>query len=183
MWVEAIYWATADGTAIANTVTETIIFPNVTFPANYFQDGRAFRIYAMGRYSTTGTPTLVFSARWGGVSGTLLAKTTTITGGSGITNAIWELWLVIQCRSNGATGTLFVAGWARLGSGLTTPAVGSATAAPGESAFSAAASQITPAAVTCDLTADTAFSLTGTWSAASSSDTLTGHVYIGEALN
>lgn len=182
-WEELIAWATADGTAIANTTTEAIIFPNVTIPANYMQDGRKLRIHAAGRYSTTATPTLIFMLRWGGVTGTVLAQSTTITGGSTITNAIWELDLEIQTRSNGSAGTLFVMGRAALGSGLTTPAVGSATAAPGFSMMGSAASQITPAAVTVDLTADTALSLTADWSAASASNTLTGHLYTIESQN
>jgi hypothetical protein len=40
-----------------------------------------------------------------------------------------------------------------------------------------------PAAVTVDLTADTALSLTADWSAASASNTLTGMFYTIEALN
>jgi len=180
---ETLSWATADGTAVANTTTETILFPNLTIPANYLQDGRVLRVTAYGRYSTTGTPTLVFKLRWGGVSGTVITQSTTITGGSTITNALWKEEAFVQVRSNGATGTVFSVGEAFLGSGLTTPAVGSATAAPGFSLMGSAASQITPAAVTVDLTADTAFSLTGTWSAASASNTITGHVYVIEAMN
>jgi len=34
-WQEALWWAVTDGTAVANTTTETIVFPNVTVPANY----------------------------------------------------------------------------------------------------------------------------------------------------
>ena len=182
-WEELIQWAVADGTAIANSTTETILFPNVTIPANYMADGRAMRITAIGRYSTTGTPTIVFALRWGGVSGTVLCQSTTITGGSTITNAIWWLELMAVTRLNGATGTLFVTGLSLLGSGLTTPAVGSATGAPGLSLLGSAASQITPAAVTVDLTADTSLSLTGKWSAASASNTMTGHQYFIESLN
>lgn len=183
LFEECIVWSVADGTAVANTTTETILFPNVTIPANYMQDGRALKLTAYGKYSTTGTPTMVFSIRWGGAAGTLLAKSTTITGGSGITNAMWMTEAWIQTRTNGATGTLFIHGLSALGSGLTTPAVGSATAAPGFSFLSSAASQITPAAVTVDLTADTALSLTGTWSAASASNTTTGNHYYLESLN
>lgn len=182
-WEEALAWATADGTPVANTTTETIIFPDVTIPANYMQDGRTLRLHAYGRYSTTGTPTLVFALRWGGVAGTVLCQSTTITGGSGITNAIWGVVATLQVRTNGATGTIFAIGEAVLGSGLTTPAVGSATAGDGFSFMGSAASQITPAAVTVDLTTDKLLSLTADWSAASASNTLTGHIYTIESLN
>jgi hypothetical protein len=40
-----------------------------------------------------------------------------------------------------------------------------------------------PAAVTCNLTADTALSVTADWSANSASNTLTGMIYTLEALN
>jgi len=43
-WNETLAWATADGTAVHTTTTETILFPNVTIPANYMQDGRALRL-------------------------------------------------------------------------------------------------------------------------------------------
>lgn len=172
-WCETLAWATSDGTAVANTTTETIIFPNVTIPANYMQDGRVLRMRAFGKLSTTGTPTITFAIRWGGVSGTILATTEAITMGSGVTNVNWALEAILQTRSNGATGTLFVMGEV----GIHTATGTVAANVFGVSGFDA------PAAVTVDLTADTALSLTADWSAASSSNTLTGHVYLIESLN
>lgn len=172
-WSEAIAWSTADGTAIANTTTESIIFPNLTIPANYMQDGRVLHGKAYGKLSTTGTPTIIFALRWGGVSGTLLATTEALTNGSGVTNVNWSLEFWIQTRSNGATGTLLAMGDAVLHT--------SATAVLhnvfGVSGYDA------PAAVTCDLTADTALSLTADWSAASASNTLTGVQYFLNSPN
>jgi len=172
-WSETIGWATADGTAIANTTTETIIFPNVTIPANYLQDGRVLRLKAFGKLSTTGTPTITFALRWGGVSGTLLATTEAITNGSGVSNVNWSIEVIVQVRSNGSSGSVFVMGDAVVHT--------SATAVThnvfGVSGYDA------PAAVSVDLTADTALSLTADWSAANASNTLTGHIYILEALN
>jgi hypothetical protein len=180
-WQEAVAWATADGTAIANTTTEAIIFPNITIPANYLQDGRVLRITAYGRHSTTGTPTLTFALRWGGVSGTVIAQSGALTAGSAVTSAPWKIELLLQTRSNGATGTVFVMGEAvawddAVGS------TGSATNAPGIAAMTSAGASV-PAAVTVDLTADTNLSLTADWSAASASNTLTGHIYVVESLN
>lgn len=170
-WNEAVAWAVASGTAIANTVTETIIFPNITIPANFLQDGRAIRIRAQGQHSTTGTPTLIFRLRWGGVSGTVIALSPTFTCGSGVSANVWDLDLLLQVRSNGSSGTVVVIGRAIV-NGATTPCqamcVGGAA---------------TPAATTVDLTADTALSITATWGTASSSNTLTGWNYIVEALN
>ena len=173
MWTELLAWATADGTAVANTTTETIIFPNVTIPANYMQDGRCLRMRAFGKLSTTGTPTITFTIRWGGVGGTVLAITEAITCASGAANTNWSVEAFIQTRSNGATGTLLVFGDVTVALTASTNTSG----VFGVSGFDA------PAAVTSDLTADTALSLTADWSAASASNTLTGMHYTVESLN
>ena len=180
-WSELIYWATADGTAIADSVTETIVFPNVTIPANYMADGRAMRVNAYGRLSTTGTPTVRFRLRWGGVSGTVLWDSGTITNGSGVSAALWSINLMMQTRANGSSGTLFVMGHTIIGSAAA-PTVGSATGAAALGVFGSAGDD-TPAAVTVNLTADTALSLTAQWGTQSASNTLTGHLYTGESLN
>ena len=170
---EALWWTVADGTAVANTTTETIIFPDVTIPANYMNDGRVLRIRAFGKLSTTGTPTITFAIRWGGVGGTLLATTEAITNGSGVTNVNWGLEALIQTRANGSSGSLFVMGEAEVHTSSTAVVAN----VFGVSGFDA------PAVVTANLTADTALSLTADWSAASASNTLTGHIYTGESLN
>ena len=180
-WQETLSWATADGTAIANTTTETIIFPNVTIPANYLQDGRVLRLVAYGRHSTTGTPTLTFRVRWGGVSGTVIAASGAITCGSAVTAAMWRVEVLIQVRSNGSTGTVFAVGEAEVAEDAANT-VGSATNSTAVGLMGSAG-VATPAVVTVDLSADTALSLTATWGTASASNTLTGHVYIIEGLN
>ena len=182
-WSETIAWATASGTAVNTTTTETILFPNVTIPANYMQDGRGLRIRANGQHSTAGssTVTLVFTLRWGGVAGTVITKTAAITQLISLTAAFWDLDIVVQTRSNGATGTLIGGGTARV-FGATAPTIGSATGAPAIAPFTAGG-QITPAVATVDLTADTALSLTVTHGASSASNTVTGLQYTIETLN
>lgn len=172
-WSEALAWAVSDGTAIANSTTETIIFPNVTIPANYMQDGRVLRYTTFGKLSTTATPTIIFATRWGGVSGSILANTEAITNGSAVTNVNWAYDGLIQTRANGATGSLFLMGTAD----VHTSATAVSRNVYGVSGYDA------PAAVTADLTADTALSITGKWSAASASNTLTGHIYVLESVN
>ena len=172
-WSETIAWATQDGTAVANTTTEAGIFPNITIPANFLQDGRVLRLKAYGKLSTTGTPTITFAIRIGGITGTLLATTEAITNGSGVTNANWSVEALIQARSNGATGSVFVMGEAS----VHTSATAIAANVFGVSGFDA------PASVTVDLTADAALALTADWSAASATNTLTGHLFVLEALN
>ena len=172
-WSETLAVATADGTPVANTITETILFPNVVLPSNYMQDGRTLRIRALGKLSTTGTPTMTFAFRWGGVAGTLLCTSQAITTGSGVTNANWALMAILQTRVNGATGSLVVMGEA----GIHTSATVVASNVIGSAGWQ------TPAPVTVDLASDTALSLTAKWSAASPSNTITGMIYTIEALN
>lgn len=180
-WSETIAWATADGTAVNTTTTETIVFPNITIPANYLQDGRAIRINAYGRFGSTGTPTQTWRLRWGGVAGTVLAASGAITVGSGITAGIWNLSAVIQTRTNGSSGSVYCIGEIVLGEDAA-PTQGTVTNYSCGS-FMGSAGVATPAAVTVDLTADTALSLTVTHGTSNAANTVTGHIYTIEALN
>ena len=144
-------------------------------------DGRLLRLIAFGRHSTTGTPTLTFRLRWGGVSGTVLAASGAMTAGSAVTNAIWKIELWLQTRINGASGSLFVMGEAGLAEDAAST-VGSATNARA-SDFMGSAGVAAPAAVTVDLTADAALSLSAQWGTANASNTLTGHIYFLASMN
>lgn len=183
-WQEAIFWATADGTAVNTTATETIIFPNVTIPANYMQDGRTLRIKVSGRWSNvvTAVPTIIWAVRWGGVAGTMLAQTPAIvTPAAATTSAPFSFEVVIQTRTNGATGSVFAFGEAIMGTGAA-PTFGT-VANYGVVVPMTSTGTTVPAAVTVDLTADTALSVTGKFSASNAANGFTGHVYIGESLN
>lgn len=179
-WQETLFVATTSGTAVANSTTETIIMPNFTVPANYMADSRCLRVKLIGQYSTTGTPTLTFAIRWGGVAGTLIAKTAAITLPT-ITAGVFEMDLLLQVRSNGSTGTILGNGVCRVYAGVA-PTVASATGNAAVTPMTAGGT-ITPATATVDFTADTALSITALWSAASSSNTLTGLHELIEALN
>ena len=181
-WSETIAWAVSSGTAVTNTTTETIIFPNITVPANYMQDGRALRIRCQGQWSTgTGPPTLIFGLRWGGVAGTMLAKTAACTLVASVTAAVWDLDIELQTRSNGSAGTIMALGTARVFAGV----AGTVASATGEGLVTpmTVAGVLAPAVATCDLTADTALSITATWSASSTSHTLTGLNYLIDSRN
>jgi hypothetical protein len=179
-WAETITWATSSGTAVANTTTETILFPNITIPANYMQDGRTLRLRVFGQYSTTATPTIIFTLRWGGAAGTVLCKTAAVTLPTA-TAATWDLDIILTTRSNGSTGTIMANGHASVFAGVA-PTVASSTGAAADTPLTAGG-VLTPAAVTVDLTADTALSITATWSAASASNTTTGLNYTIESMN
>jgi hypothetical protein len=187
-WSETITWAVASGTAVANTVTETILFPNVTIPANYMQDGRCLRLSGWGGYGTTSTPTLIFSVRWGGVSGTVLAKqaanvTTSGTGGGASMTAMFEFNIFIQTRTNGSSGKLMTNGGTVLyTSTLLTAGTVTNYGQPAPIA-SGSTGGTTPVEVTADLTADTALSLTVTWGTANSANSIQGHNYTIESMN
>lgn len=173
MWNETLAWATSDAAAIANSAAEAVAFPNVTIPANYMQDGRLLKMTAFGKLSTTGTPTITFRIRWGGVSGTVIALTEALTMGSGVATVNWSLEAYIQTRTNGASGTVIVFGVVKVHT-----AVGTVL----QNVFSVSGYDA-PAAVTVDLTADTALALTAQWSAADAANTLTGMQYALQSLN
>lgn len=187
-WQETLAWATSTGTAIANTGTETILIPNVTIPANYLQDGRALRIRAFGSYGTTATPTLQFRVRWGGVAGTVMAATTTVTctsatGGGASMTAMWSAEVIIQVRTNGSSGTAMTNGEVIL---YQTAAVTAATATTyGLAAPFASGSTggTTPATATCDFTADTALSFTAQWGTANAANSIQCLNYSIESFN
>lgn len=178
---EAILWVTASGVAVANSTTETILTPNVTVPANYLQGERNLEIVAMGVYSTTSAPTMTFSLRWGGVAGTVLTKSGALVGASSITSGLWNLYILMQTRSNGSTGTVMANGWAMLHT-ATAGTAGSATGAPAVGPMTVAG-QTVPAVATVDLTADTALALTITWGTASASNTIQLLNYSIRSLN
>lgn len=187
-WSETLAWATASGTAVANTVTETILFPNVTIPANYLQDGRAVRLTVYGSYGTTATPTLIFTLRWGGVAGTVIAKSSTVTttsavGGGASMTALWTFDAVIQTRSNGSSGTLMTNGLATLFTSTAGTAGTVTNYGMPMPLVSGSTGGTTPAVATVDLTADTALSLTATWGTANAANSIQGLNYYIEAMN
>jgi hypothetical protein len=181
-WNEGLVWTTADATAVANTTTETTLFSAPTIPANYLQDGRTLRLTAYGKYSTTGTPTMIFTLRYGtATGGVVICKTAACTTPTGVTNAMWAVNILLTVRSNGAAGTVMGNGTATVFAAV----AGTVASATGEALVTPMTNGgvVTPAAATCDLTADTALTLTLTWSAASASNTATGLNYMLESLN
>jgi hypothetical protein len=172
---------TASGTAIASSTTETILVPNTTVYANQMVAGTSLRLWAFGGYGTTGTPTLTFAVRWGGVSGTVLAKTGAITTGSAVgggasMTALFALDLTIQCRTAGSSGTFMTNGTLNLFS--------TGTAAGSEYPIvSGSTGGTTPATATVDTTADTALSLTALWGTSNAANSIQLHQMYIDSLN
>lgn len=174
LFVEPYAWVEADGTAVSNTTTETIIFPNISLPAGYLKAGRLMHLRAFGRLSAVSAATMRFRLRLGGVSGTLVWDSGVITTNSP-TAALWMVDVDLAVRASGASGSVYAMGQAIIGAAAA-PTVASATGAPGI-VLGGSAGDDTPAAVTVDLvTSALDLALTATWSAASASNTLTGHM-------
>lgn len=74
-WEEVLAVTVADGTQVLNTVTETVMTPDVTLPANYLYQGRMLKYTLWFSVSTVITTpgTITFRLRYGGVAGTVMA--------------------------------------------------------------------------------------------------------------
>ena len=179
LWTETI-WDNGgiNGAAVANTTTETILFPNATIPAWYLRDGRRFRITARGKISNVVTTpgNIDFKLRWGGVSGTILAQSSAIAlSATANTDAMFEIYIDLEVRGNGPSGSVLAIGEAYCAN--------LATLVPMMMGSAGGASGNTPAAVTVALDADTAISLTAHFSIANASNSITGMIFYIEALN
>lgn len=187
-WAETLTWATASGTAIATSTTETILFPNVTIPANYLQDGRGLHLVMYGAYGTTSTPTMTFAVRWGGVAGTVIAKSAAATltsgvGGGASMTAMWNADIYIQTRSNGSSGTLMTNGRYILDTSTAATAGTVTNYGMPIPLASGSTGGTTPVAVTADLTADTALSVTALWGTSNAANSIQGLQYYIKSLN
>jgi hypothetical protein len=185
---EGVAWATSSGTAVANSTTETILFPGFTVSGNYLQDGRVLRMLAFGGHGTTATPTLTLSVRLGGVSGTVIAKsgafvTTSGVGGGASMTAMWRIEMIIQTRSNGSAGTLMSNGIFTAFTS-TVPTAGTVTNYGCEAAIcSGTTGGSTPATASLDLTVDQSLVLTATWGTANAANSIQGHNLLIESIN
>ena len=165
-WSALLNSNTGPGAAVANTTSLTKLTPDPPFvlPANFvYSVGTAFTIKAFGVLSTTGTPTMILGVYYGGVGGTALAVNTAATQGSGVTNVPWRLEYDLIFRSNGATAAAMGSGFVKFGSSV--------------SAFSdeVPIPNVALATVAVDTTAAKEIAIGATWSAASSSNTITLH--------
>lgn len=172
-WVEAVDYANYDGTAVASTTTETSL-RDIDIPAHFADSERGFILEAFGQYSNTGTPTMIFSVRWGGAAGVLLCKTAAVTTPSGVTAAGWYIWCRMQFRTSGTAastpaGTVMANGFALVFAAVA-PTVASATGGAAVTPMTNGG-VVTPAIATVDTTIAKTLSLTLTWSANSASNT------------
>lgn len=148
--------------ASSATIADVSPTPQVILPANLLDVGQILRLKAFGVLSTTGTPTIILGFYYGAVAGTALAASGAITTGSGVANVPWEIEYEGRVRSTGTAGTIMGRGTMQLGTSV--------------SAVSVSPIPVTAlATVTIDTTTAKQITAGATWSAASSSNTLTCH--------
>jgi hypothetical protein len=97
-------------TTVNTSVVETVLLgaagstASLTLPANYATPGTVLRAVAFGTIGTTGTPTVQFRARLGGVAGVLLADTTALSAPTTVSSNI-RIEVEAICLTDGATST------------------------------------------------------------------------------
>lgn len=153
------------GNTIASTTAETDFASNWSMPANYCVAGRTIRWTAQGTYSTTGTPTLTLRLKAGTTN---LAVSPAITTGNGVTDREWRLEGQTICNA-APTGTS-----ATETQGIVDLFTSSTAATPAEMVNTTTTNLATNGALTLQVS--------GQWSAASSSNTVTLRQFIVEAI-
>ena len=161
----------SEGSLLAGT-NEQPVLPALFFDGNRAY-GRVVTFLARGVLGSTGTPTITFQTRLGtssgsaSLSGTSCGVSAAITTASSITNKFWELRLDLTCYTPG------------IGSGNTTLSGAGYVSSPGgfASPYIYALEPSTPDTATWTITIDNSvtqyFNLSVTWSASSSSNTIT----------
>lgn len=139
---------------VANTAAVTAL-QSYTVPAGDPVAGAIYNLYGYGIYSDTGTPTLAFTAYWGGVAGTSLTTFTSAALGSGVTNVPFVYEVAINFRT--ATSAV-----ANINMNLGTTAAGASS--------NYVITSTAPVTVTSNVAS--AMTVGVTWSAASASNTI-----------
>ena len=122
-WEELLLSPIAAATQISNSTTETIMVPDSVIPANYLVAGRCLRATLIGQLSCVVTTpgTIIFRARWGGVSGTILCASAALALNTvAQTNDTVKIEFLVTCRVEGNPGTLIATGVAALGAARST---------------------------------------------------------------
>jgi Pectate lyase superfamily protein len=102
VWVSDVagqsYTAVTSTTTVANSAALSTL-QTASIAANEPQAGTSYEFTGYGVYSVTGTPTLTFALYWGGTGGTLIAAVPAVTATSGITSAPFFYEGVLTFRS------------------------------------------------------------------------------------
>jgi hypothetical protein len=145
-----LYSAITTSSSISNTISETAFSKTFSLPANTLNvAGTMMRVRANGTYNTTGSPTITIKIRIGGV----FFCTLTPTLASNTVTATWAVEGTLIARSPGTSGTLQQGMGFGYANGITNSFVNGT--------------------ITVNTTTAQTIDLTATWSAASSSNSLT----------
>jgi hypothetical protein len=178
VFVEPKLIMVADAAAVGNTVTETIIVPDYTFPAGEFNTGVKYRGWVWGKVSNvvTAVPTMTFRVRIGAatLSATwVTASAAAACNASANTDLSFMGKFEIVCRTVGTAGTGAVMG------NISLPNITGATSAlVGEIMLPASA----PTTGTLNTTIANVLSVSIQWSAANAANTITVTNYALECL-
>lgn len=180
---EALSANSAVGTALASSSAVALISPPsgaAWLPANFVQpsygQSKAILVKAWGVLSTTATPTLIIEVLANTTQGTrnssgILAVTPATTMGSGVTNVPWSLDVLITAATTGASASFLGMGTFDVGTtSIIRARCSSSTANPNTG---------------LTLSSQSAYyiELSGTWSAASASNTIQVYGYTVLGLN
>lgn len=144
---------------VASTAAETVLH-TINIPAGDAAVGSTYRIRVFGTAAVTGTPTLTFRLRLGGVGGSQIVAFPAITARSGMTDGVWDVEAMVTLTvSPGVSATWH--GFAKGGHNFLTSAITYTQFGPGGGS------------VTRDSTSSQDMVLTAQWSASSASNTIT----------
>ena len=108
-----LYVSTASKSITTETTDTTLIgsgIGSLTLAANYLTAGKTIRIKLMGFYSSSSVDTLTLKLKFG--------STTIVSGALSVpysgTYPVWELEILLTCRTTGVSGTIAVQGKALL---------------------------------------------------------------------
>lgn len=156
---------------VGNTTTETTLVPatsagTATLPANFFKVGKIVRIVALGCYGSQAAPnTLNLKAKLGS---TQIVATGAVAPVSSQTDSWWKVEVFLQCRTTGASGTIWGSGDYETDAAATTTKF--------------TLPMFNTAAITVDTTASQAVDLTATWGGANASDTISCNMFYLEVI-
>jgi hypothetical protein len=185
-WQSLLISAQSDGTAVANTTTETTVLPTqakYTLPANFLADiGQTLRIRAMGRVSNIVTTpgTLTFRVKFNATPIAVASSGAFALNTTAKTNVTWILdWdLTLRTNGGGTSAAFMHSGQWQSESVIGSPAAG----AGGPSAHIIPASA--PAVGTgFDSTVANLIDLTAQWSIANAGNSIQCHSFKLESLN
>lgn len=155
---------TADSSAVANTTSETLFNIVHTIPtADINEIGRTYLVFASGRHSTSGTPSLTIKLKGGVSSADTLWNSGALVAGSSVTDRPWMFIWVVTTRATGGSGQLH--------------------SAPLQARIDARTSSNSKSSATLDLTFPCEFGVSAQWSAASASNTATLDTFLVVDVN